>query len=132
MQSEKKTYIDPTSGVPVTRLTDYKGHSHHFYFTNPGWYDDGRKLLVSSDRNNRTNLFGIEVATGEIEQLTDLDPVPLPREFEFLRASKSWVRDEVYFWHDLSLMALDLTTQDLRVIFEMEPGLERLDDQLFG
>ncbi len=122
MHPERTTYIDPMSGLPVTQLTDYKGHSHHFYFTNPGWYDDGRKLIVSSDRNNRTNLFGIEMATGEIEQLTDLDPVPLPREFEFLRASKSWVRDETYFWHDLSLMALDLTSGQLRTIFEMEPG----------
>ncbi len=59
MTSERKTYIDPCSGVEVTQLTDYKGHSHHFYFTNSGWYENGRKLLFGSDRNNRTNLFGV-------------------------------------------------------------------------
>ena len=95
MRPEKKSYIDGTSGVEVTQLTDYKGHSHHFYFTNPGWYAEGRKLLFCSDRNNRTNLFGIELETGEIEQLTDLEPVPLPREVECLRAAKNPINDEV-------------------------------------
>jgi oligogalacturonide lyase len=52
--TEWRTYTDPISGVPVQQLTNYKGHSHHFYFTNPGWYDNDRKLLFASDRNNRT------------------------------------------------------------------------------
>lgn len=119
MNIERKTYRDPYSGVLVTQLTDYKGHSHHFYFTNPGWYENGRKLLFSSDRNNRTNLFGVELATGEIEQLTDLEPVPPP---QFMRACKNPVRDEVYFWHGLKLMALDLVSRVTRVLFELEPG----------
>lgn len=117
-----KTYRDETSGVAVTQLTDYKGHSHHFYFTNPGWYAGGRKLLFSSDRNNRTNLFGIDLETGSIEQLTDLEPVPLPRELEFLRASKNPVLDEVYFWHDRKLMAVDLASRAMRALFTLDPG----------
>ena len=121
MKSEKKTCQDTTSGVKVTQLTDYKGHSHHFYFTNPGWYDEGQKLLFSSDRNNRTNLFGVNIITGEIEQLTDLEPVPLPRELEFLRASKNPLADEVYFWHDLTLMAVDLSSKTTRILFELDP-----------
>jgi oligogalacturonide lyase len=67
MNIKKKTYRDPDSGVPVTQLTDYKGHSHHIYFTNSGWYDGDRKLLFSSDRNNRTNLYGLHLESGEIE-----------------------------------------------------------------
>lgn len=70
MNSEMTNYKDPVSGVLVTQLTNYKGHSHHFYFTNVGWYAGGNKLLFGSDRNNRTNLFCVELATGEIEQLT--------------------------------------------------------------
>ena len=115
-------YKDHQTGVEVVQLTNYKGHSHHFYFTNSGWYDNGRKLLFSSDRGNRTNLYGIDLTTGDIEQLTDLEPVPLPRELEFFRASKNPVREEVYFWHDLSLMALDLTTKQARCIHRLEPG----------
>ena len=88
---------DSLSGVAVRRLTAYRDHSHHFYFTNPGWYDGGKRLLISSDRENRTNLFGLELATGELTQLTDLEPLPLPREVEFLRACASNTRDEAYY-----------------------------------
>ncbi|MBN1807581.1 MAG: PD40 domain-containing protein [Planctomycetes bacterium] len=122
MKSEKKSYEDAASGVEVTQLTDYKGHSHHFYFTNPGWYANGEKLVFSSDRNNRTNLFGVNLKTGGIEQLTDLEPIPLPRELEFLRASKNPVIDEVYFWHDLTLMCVDLATRTTREMHRLEPG----------
>ena len=121
LKSEKKSYRDTISGVEITQLTDYKGHSHHFYFTNPGWYDQGQKLLFSSDRSNRTNLFGVDLATGEIEQITDLEPVPLPRELEFLRASKNPIVDEVYFWHDLALIAVDLFSKTTRILFELDP-----------
>lgn len=121
MRSEKQTYVDPSSGVEVIQLTNYKGHNHHFYFTNPGWYDNGKRLLFSSDRKNRTNLFGVHLVTGEIEQLTDLEPVGLPRELEFLRACKNPVREEVYFWHDLKLLALDLVSRKTRTLYEISP-----------
>ena len=121
MKSEMSTYRDRLSGVTVTQLTHYRAHSHHFYFTNPGWYADGRKLLFGSDRDNRTNLFGLDLGSGEIEQLTDLQPVPLPRELEFVRACKNPVREEAYFWYDRALMALDLNTKALRRLCEIDP-----------
>jgi oligogalacturonide lyase len=121
MSPEWSAYKDRGSGVAVTQLTHYKGHSHHFYFTNPGWYDNGRKLLFASDRENRTNLYGLDLASGEIEQLTDLAPVPLPRELEFVRACKNPMREEAYFWHDLDLLALDLTTKKLRTLHQVDP-----------
>jgi oligogalacturonide lyase len=121
MKSEKKTYKDPCSGVRVTQLTDYKGHSHHLYFTNPGWYAEGTTLLFSSDRNNRTNLYGLDIRTGEIEQLTDLSPLPPPHEVVFLSACKNPVREEVYFWYGLELWALDIESLATRVLYELEP-----------
>ncbi len=114
-------YRDPATGVEVTQLTNYRGHSHHFYFTNPGWYDQGRKLLFGSDRNNRPNLFGVDLATGDIEQFTDLDPTPLPHELEFVRCCKSFVKDEVYFFHGLELKALDLATRKLHTLHTLDP-----------
>ena len=121
MPAEMSTYRDRASGVEVTRLTNYRGHSHHFYFTNPGWYRGGRGLLFASDRANRTNLFGLDLESGEIEQLTDLQPVPLPRELEFVRACKNPLREEAYFWHDLDLQALDLQTRQLRTLAQIDP-----------
>lgn len=117
--AEWRTYTDPISGVPVQQLTDYKGHSHHFYFTNPGWYDHDRRLLFASDRGNRTNLYSLELNSGAITQLTDLDPVPLPREVEFLRACVSAQNNEAYFWHEYNLMALDLATLEERILYTM-------------
>lgn len=119
---ETRTYTDPRTGVEVKQLTNYRGHSHHFYFTNPGWYDGGRRLVFSSDRDNKTNLFSIALENGEITQLTDLTPLPLPREVEFLRACLNPVRPEAYFWYGYELVALDLNTLEQRTLHRMPDG----------
>ncbi len=115
-------FPDSWTGARVRQLTNYKGHSHHFYFTNPGWFAGGRKLLFSSDRENRTNLFSVDLETWAITQLTDLEPLPLPREVEFLRACLNPAKDEAYFWHGYKLMALDLDTLEQRTLYEMPEG----------
>ena len=120
--SETVEVRDPLSGIALRQLTNFRAHSHHFYFTNPGWYDGGRRLLVASDRDNRTNLFGLDLDSGQLQQLTDLDPLPLPREVEFLRACVSSTRDEAYFWYGMELRALDLHSLETRVLYRMEDG----------
>jgi len=119
---ECKDYEDPRSGAHVRQLTNYMGHSHHPYFTNPGWYAGGRKLLFGSDRENRTNLFGLHLRTGEITQLTDLEYVPPPHETNFQRVSVNPVRDEAYFWYELKMFALDLQTLEMRPLWQMPKG----------
>lgn len=120
--SETSTFTDPVSGVTMEQLTSYRGHSHHFYFTNPGWYQNDEKLLFSSDRNNRTNLFSLDLTSGQITQLTDLEPVPLPREVEFIRACASALNGEAYFWHGRSLIALDLESLEQRELYRLDEG----------
>lgn len=122
--SEMKEFEDPRTGVLVKQLTNYRAHSHHFYFTNPGWYDHNRKLLVSSDRDNATNLFGIDLDSGNIIQLTDLTPLPLPREVEFMRACLNPITDEAYFWYGYDLVALDLQSLEQRTIYRMPDGFD--------
>ncbi len=121
MATERSSFKDRVSGVEVTQHTNYRGHSHHFYFTNNGWYSGGKKLAFASDRCNRSNLYSLDIASGEIEQLTDLEPVGLPRELEFTRSSLNQTNDEIYFVHDLNLMALDPHSKKLRVLHEMDP-----------
>ena len=89
---------------------------------NATWHSQGKKRLFSSDRHNRTNLYNLDLTSGEITQLTDLEPVPLPREVEFLRACVSDDNNEAYFWHNLSLIALDLDSLEQRVLYEMLHG----------
>ena len=71
--AEKSKYVDRVTNVEVTQLTDYYTHSHHLYFTENGWYHNQEKLLFLSDRNNATNIYSIEIESGEMTQLTDLE-----------------------------------------------------------
>lgn len=119
---EWREYTDPKTGVKVLQLTNYKGHSHHIYFTNSGWYDDNRRLLFGSDRENRTNLFSINLETGEITQLTDLAPTEPPYEVQFLATCINPVRDEAYFWYNQRIIALDLSTLETYALWELPLG----------
>jgi oligogalacturonide lyase len=119
---ELTTHTDPETGVTVRQLTNHKGHSHHLYFTNPGWHAGGTRLLFGSDRDNRTNLFSVDVATGEIDQLTDLDMPPPPGETSFLFACVNPLREEAYFWHGRRLLAVDLQSGDLRELWHAPDG----------
>ena len=111
---------DPVSGATVRQFTAYKGHSSHFYFTYPCWFDQNRKIIFSSDREDRTNFYSADLASGEIVQLTDLDPARgLPNVFMI---NKNPAREEAYFLQGRSLMALDLGTLDLRERFSVPEG----------
>jgi oligogalacturonide lyase len=103
---------DPVSGATVRQLTNYKAHSWHNYFTYPGWYDDGRKVVIASDRANRRNLFGVDLESGVLTQLTDWDPLLPGGGF-----CKNPVREEIYYRQGGALFALDLTTLKIRALF---------------
>lgn len=115
---EWRTYKDRRTGVEVRQLTGHKAHSYHLYFTNPGWYARGRKLLFGSDRENRCNLYGLDLQSGEICQLTDVEPVD-GREPNLQVTCLNPLRDEAYFCHAGKLLALDLGSLELRAIYEL-------------
>ena len=115
--AEGRTFEDPDTGTTVRQLTNYKAHSHHLYFTNPGWYDDGRRLLIGSDRGNASNLYSIDLASGELTQLTDLDAGP-----SFLGVTVNPARPEAYFAHDGTIVAIDLHTTELRTLWQVPDG----------
>ena len=71
-RDEQSRYEDPLSGCEVTCLTNWLGHSWQFCFTHPCWIDEGRAFLFHSERDNASNYFCYELATGEIVQLMDL------------------------------------------------------------
>lgn len=120
--SEITTHTDLLTGRTVRQLTNYKGHSHHFYFTNPGWYDNNRRLLFGSDRMNRTNLYSLDLESGEITQHNDRDMPGPPRETSYLFASVNPVRPEAYFWRGNDLMAIDLISNQERLLYRADPN----------
>lgn len=118
--TELMEHRDPVSGARIRQLTNYMGHSNHFYFTYPCWYDDGRKIMIASDRVNRTNFFGVDLHSGDITQLTDLDPANGHVDAQSM--TKNPRREEVYFLQGKTLFALDLKTLALRPLFAIPPG----------
>lgn len=117
---EWREFTDSLTGVKIKQLTDYKGHSHHIYFTNSGWHDGGSKLLIASDREGETNLFSLDLETGELIQLTERrsgEP-----EIEPLSTCLNPQRPEAYFWRGRKLTALDLNSFRERTIYEAPEG----------
>lgn len=116
-ESELSIYKDPVSGATVHQLTNYKGHSNHFYFTYPCWYDNGQKIVFYSDRENNTNLFGVDLTNGVITQLTDF-----PDGVRSGGLTKNPIREEIYFTKDGTLTALDLVSLETRAIYTRPEG----------
>ena len=118
--SEKRTFKDRITGANITQLTGYLGHSFHTYFTNNGWYDGNRRLLFTSDRDNATNLFSIQVESGEISQLTDFEPGSRPT-VRFTNDVNP-KRPEVYYAIGREMRAVNLKTLEDRLLFKVPDG----------
>lgn len=119
------TYTDPVTGAEVTQLTTYRGNHNHLYFTNPGWYDNNRKLVIDGDRDNRRNLFSVDLETFEITQLTDLPEHPMPCENNFQLGAVDGVRNMAYVYSGRDVLAVDLMTCAVRKLWTMPEGFIR-------
>lgn len=118
--SETKVFQDRVSGVQIRQLTGYLGHSNHAYFTNNGWYDDNKRLLFISDRNNACNLFSVEIESGIISQLTDFAPgdrTPVHFTNDLNRK-----RQEIYYTREGVIYALSLETLESRPLYRVPEG----------
>ena len=123
-------YVDAKSGRTVHRLTNYRGHSSHLYFTDPCWIDGGRSFVFVSDREGRSNLFRYdfpgEIASGgTITQLTDLTGPNIENERVFdhrPQGAFSATNGKYYYWWRNVLYELDLHTLEERVVFEADPA----------
>ncbi|WP_020619458.1 oligogalacturonate lyase family protein [Paenibacillus daejeonensis] len=114
--SEAKAHKDRVTGLSVRQLTDHKTHSHHFYFTESGWYDEERRLLFFSDRGNSTNLYSMDVESGEMQQLTDY---PDNNDLEACIHPDERI---VYVRVKGQIVELDMTTLEERVVFSCPEG----------
>jgi oligogalacturonide lyase len=109
-------YTDPKSGREVVRLTDYLGHSHHLYFTDPCWIEDNRVFIFASDRENCGNLFSYNLRNGEIRQLTDFSTMSRPQGV-FCQATMKH-----YFWHGTTLYELDVESLAWQPLYQPPAG----------
>lgn len=122
--SETITYQDRKTGITVRQLTNYKGHSHHLYFTNPGWYDNQQKLLVGSDRAGETWLCSVELKTGQLTDILNVDQLAKGASAPLLFMSLNPVKSEAYFWCGQTMLAVDLTSGQTRPLYEIPPNYQ--------
>lgn len=71
---EWRTDRDSQTGRAVTQLTNSPAEDYHPYFYNPAVTRDGRYLIFFSERTGLSNLFRLDLLSGEIVQLTDVRP----------------------------------------------------------
>jgi oligogalacturonide lyase len=110
-------YQDPESGREIVRLTDYLGHSNHLYFTDPCWIVPNRVMIFTSDRENQSNLFRLDIESGTITQLTDLEGPGRPG------GQYSAANQRHYFWWQGEVHELDPETLEERVIYRAPEGM---------
>ena len=67
-------YPDPLTGRRVRQLTHSPAEDYHLYFYNPSVTPDGKYLIFISERSGISNLFRLDLESGEIVQLTDAQP----------------------------------------------------------
>jgi oligogalacturonide lyase len=115
--AEWRTFNDPLSGAAVKQLTDYKTHSHHLYFTENGWYDGNNRILLVSDRGNQTNLFSMDMSSGEMMQLTDWN-LPMGDMNACLNAEGT----KAYVKKGNQAVEIDLESANERVLYECPEG----------
>jgi len=118
--SELSAFQDNRTGVTIHRLTNHLCHSNHFYFTHWSYYGGGRKMVFHSDRGNVSNLYGIDLDSGEITQLTDARPGQSgPALFG---ACVNPTRDEAYFLAGDAIFAIDLGDLSERKLWQVPEG----------
>lgn len=117
--AEDESFTDPNTGARVRRLTGYPGADDtHLYFTEDGWYDDGRRLLFRSDRSGTEQLYSVDLETGLITQVTDLDGF-------HAEVSVDHERETLYLWVADSLVRFDLSRLRVTdVLYEAPAGYD--------
>ena len=107
-------YEDPCSGRKVVRLTDYLGHSNHFYFTDPCWFNNDQSFVFTSQRENQGNMFRYDLATHKITQMTDLKSKGRPG------GCVSVTNQAAYYFVGRTLIELKLDSLEERVVSEVD------------
>ncbi len=112
-QGEQYQHVDRVSGREILQLTNYLGHSYQFYFTHPCWLNGGRSFIFNSERENQSNLFRYDLATGLITQLTD---------FTTRTGAKGCLSPGtncLYTWTDSGLQELKLHSLEERLVCDL-------------
>ena len=68
--SEKKIWVDPEFGYEITQWTNHDSLSWHVYFNIESFVDESHALIFSQ-RSGSTNLYKLDLDSGDMTQMTD-------------------------------------------------------------
>lgn len=109
-------YKDEVTGYEIIRLSNNEGNTVHPYFTQPLFTADGKYLLTASDRTGSWQLYLMEVANGNMLQLTDEPGI------YFQTALIDANRKIAYYWAFDVLKSVDCNTFETREHYRLPKG----------
>lgn len=139
--AEWRTFADPETGRQITQLTRVSAHSYPLYYFVTSFTSDARYLIVHSERSGWVQLYRLNLATGEIGQLTDgrtwhsgwaiWCEWHLRGIYNHLSAidPKS---DEVYYFEDDEIRATQVQTFANRLVAKLPPGRMSIGQAAFS
>ena len=128
--TEWSTETDPESGRPLRRLTSGAHHNYPLYYFIPSITPENDCLIFHSERTGWVQLHKLDLATGEITQLSDGQTRDagwdiwcegrLRGIYNHLSALNG-VRRETYYFQDEDVVSTHIDTLENRVVHQM-PG----------
>lgn len=128
LASEVVGWADPETGRKIRQVTSSRSNNYPLYYFIPTTTVDGRFLVFHSERSGWVQLYRMEIATGEIVQLTDGTTrdsgwaiwceYHVRGIFNHISALNV-VRSEVYYFQDNELRATDLLTLENRLVAKL-------------
>jgi oligogalacturonide lyase len=110
-------YKDPYTAALVTRLTDPTQLNHHQYFYYKMITNDGRYLIYShADKDNKRNLYKMDLTDGWAVQLTDCEHVS--------DYNGQLSKDDKYLYYDCNgkFLRMDMATLEDEIYYESPKG----------
>ncbi len=128
--AEWRTFNDQETGRVIRQLTSAPANSYPLYYFIPSITPDNRYLVFHSERSGWVQLHRLDLASGEIVQLSDgrtrdagwaIWCQPRLRGIYNHLSSLNGARREVYYFQDEEVRATHLDTLENRVVYPM-PG----------
>lgn len=117
-QSDLVKVKDKETGVEVIRLTDNKGNTARPYFTQSLISEDGKNLLISSDRSGSWQLYNLDMTTGKMVQLTN------DSDLSALTSCLDGKKMVAYYWSGKVLKSVNLDSLKTEEIYKVPEGFK--------
>ncbi|MFH1567112.1 MAG: hypothetical protein ABIL09_03870 [Gemmatimonadota bacterium] len=140
LPAERIDRTDPPSGRRLRQWTSAPAHSYPLYYFVPSHTADGRYLVLHSERDGWVQLYRLDLASGELVQLTDgrtgrsgwaiWCERHLRGVYNHLSALEPG-RGEVFYFQDEELRGVEVDSLRTRVVLEL-PGRVPLGQAAFS